>query len=287
MVNTNASAVHDWQCDLGHLTLRGLCVNPHSERVVVAIHGFLDNANSMVHLAQAFPNHQMIAIDLAGHGLSDHRPPGAHYNQLDYVQDLHSLIQLLPVEEVILLGHSLGGIICAIYAAAFPDQVKAVVSIDAFGPLTQEADNTDKQIRAAVESRANKMESVAKTASLEAAVAARSNMTDLAVEHCQHILSRNIDTTVSPAIWRSDARLRTKSWMRMTSTQAKVVMSAIQCPMLVMAASKSFKQMSTTFAQRRAWVPQAKLSVFDGGHHIHMEQPEPIIAEIQQFVSNM
>jgi len=109
--------------------------------VVIGLHGYLDNAASLEPLAPFLHNCRFIALDLAGHGNSSHRPHGAHYNLVDYLQDLHALIQHKEFDKVVLLGHSLGGILATMYAAVFPEKVSGVVSIDACGPLTKPVDH--------------------------------------------------------------------------------------------------------------------------------------------------
>ncbi|HAU90742.1 MAG TPA: alpha/beta hydrolase, partial [Alteromonas sp.] len=58
-------------------TIRGM-TNGQQGQIVLALHGFLENAASMACLAASMSQYQYIAIDLPGHGLSDHRPTGAH-----------------------------------------------------------------------------------------------------------------------------------------------------------------------------------------------------------------
>ena len=61
--------------------------NQGAGQVVIGLHGYLDNAASMQALAPHLTSYRYIAIDLAGHGHSSHRPIGAYYNQTDYLQD--------------------------------------------------------------------------------------------------------------------------------------------------------------------------------------------------------
>ncbi|MGH8605107.1 MAG: alpha/beta fold hydrolase, partial [Gammaproteobacteria bacterium] len=47
---------------------------------LIALHGWLDNAASFDPLASYLDEFDLVALDLAGHGLSDHRPKGVHYH---------------------------------------------------------------------------------------------------------------------------------------------------------------------------------------------------------------
>jgi len=53
---------------------------------VLAIHGWLDNAGTFDHIAPLLPDLNLVAIDLPGHGLSEHRPMGTNYHFIDYIQ---------------------------------------------------------------------------------------------------------------------------------------------------------------------------------------------------------
>ncbi|MDC8830586.1 alpha/beta hydrolase [Alteromonas gilva] len=281
------------QCEflLSGGALRGL-TNGGTGPVVLGLHGFLDNAASLACLAPAFKDYQFIALDLPGHGKSFHRPAGAQYNQLDYVQDIHELVLSQDWQNVFIVGHSLGGILASIYAAVFSEYVTGIASIDACGPLTLEADTTTEQIRASLLSRLPKPKSVERATprivNLESAVQARCQMTDTREEHARQILSRNIKQLDSgETTWSSDPRLRTKSTLRLTAQQAENIMRNIACPAWFGGASDSFKNLQDVYAVRKVWLKSSRFELFSGGHHFHMVNPTAVGVAICQFVEQM
>jgi pimeloyl-ACP methyl ester carboxylesterase len=48
--------------------------------------------------------------------------------------DLSALVDVIRETPVNLLGHSLGGAICTLYAGTYPDRVRKLVSIEGWGP---------------------------------------------------------------------------------------------------------------------------------------------------------
>lgn len=58
--------------------------------------------------------HQVICLDLRGHGRSMKVPGGNR--QVRMAQDVRELIDYLGLEDVLLVGHSLGGAVAATYA---------------------------------------------------------------------------------------------------------------------------------------------------------------------------
>ena len=75
----------------------------------LGLHGWLDNANTFNRLAPLLPELNFIALDFAGHGLSDHRAPGVHYTSFFDVQDVVAAAEALGFERFGLIGHSMGG----------------------------------------------------------------------------------------------------------------------------------------------------------------------------------
>jgi pimeloyl-ACP methyl ester carboxylesterase len=67
--------------------------------------------------------------------LSDRSSPAAMPRSAqDVVGDLHALLDAAHLSgPFVLVGHSLGGLFARLYAQTYPDQVRAVVFVDAFG----------------------------------------------------------------------------------------------------------------------------------------------------------
>lgn len=279
--------MHETEFQLGQQKIAALD-NHGVGPLVIGLHGFLDNASSLQPLAPYLQTTRFIALDLAGHGRSSHRPLGAHYNQVDYLQDLYALMEQQQWERAILLGHSLGGILATLFAGLFPSRVAAVISLDACGPLTQDETSTAAQMRESIINRHDKRRNKLRPVDLERAVNARCQVSDMAPEQARVILSRNLIQDVSGhCFWSSDPRVRTRSTLRMTEPQAQNVMQEINCPVLFTAASDGFKQTTSAYQARAAWFKNARCEQVAGGHHAHMENPEETGSLIRQFVEQL
>lgn len=66
-------------------------------------------------------------MDLAGHGLSSHRPPGSPYNYASFASDVLDVAETLGWERYNLLGHSLGAAVSALVAGSFPERIHSMV----------------------------------------------------------------------------------------------------------------------------------------------------------------
>ena len=95
----------------------------------VFVHGWTCDrsffAPQAAHFAQ---RHRVVSIDLRGHGQSD-KPQGP-YPIMAYAEDLAFMIERLNLGKVVAVGHSMGGIAVMQLAAAFPQQVSAIVMVD-------------------------------------------------------------------------------------------------------------------------------------------------------------
>lgn len=69
-------AVEEVRLSLPHIELAAHLFGPEDGLPVIALHGWLDNANSFARLAPRLEGLRIVALDLAGHGHSGHRPPG-------------------------------------------------------------------------------------------------------------------------------------------------------------------------------------------------------------------
>ena len=262
--------------------------NQGGGKVIIGLHGYLDNAASLSPLAPYLHDSRFIALDLPGHGRSFHRSPGAHYHQMDYLQDIYAFIQEQGFEQVIMLGHSMGGILASLYAAVFPEQVKGVVSIDACGPLTMPESTSAEQINDSIRSRYKKERNRLRVVNPDDAVRARCAIADIQPEHARLIIERNLTQDASGhCFWASDPKLRTRSTLRLTERQAEALMRSITCPVWIGGASKSFKDISAIYKERANWFGNSQLQMFEGGHHIHMEKTDEVGTSIKQFVEQL
>ena len=98
---------------------------------VVLVHGF---GSSLYTWKDVIPglasDHDVVALDLPGFGLSD-QPPDLTVESLP--RAVLGLMDGLGIERAALVGNSLGGGVCAMAAGAHPDRVSALVLVDAAG----------------------------------------------------------------------------------------------------------------------------------------------------------
>ena len=135
-------------------TIRGWTSGPENGLGVLALHGWLDNANSFAPLAQSLgPQYRLVAVDLPGHGRSDHRTAGASYAFADWVAPVVGLVDALGWEKFILMGHSMGAGIATLVAGTFPERLRALILLEGLGPLTTLPEKSPAQLARHVRNR--------------------------------------------------------------------------------------------------------------------------------------
>ncbi|MNB71183.1 Haloacetate dehalogenase H-1 [compost metagenome] len=95
---------------------------------LIALHGHMNEGLFARGLASSLAGeYRIIALDQRGHGESE-QPAG--YENDRYVDDLLALLKHLGLDQVILLGHSLGGVVAYRMAARRPELVTALIIED-------------------------------------------------------------------------------------------------------------------------------------------------------------
>lgn len=118
-------------------------------RPLVLLHGFLENSTMWdVFLPELTKTHQVICIDLLGHGQSE--CVGYVHTMEEMSQAVHSVVGLLQLQDITLIGHSMGGYVACAFAKAYPGLVHAICLLNS----TTDADTPDRKI---LRKRANKM----------------------------------------------------------------------------------------------------------------------------------
>jgi pimeloyl-ACP methyl ester carboxylesterase len=271
---------------LANITLRGIGYGDPTKPMILALHGWLDNAASFQPIAEYLSDYYILALDITGHGLSSHRSDGAHYHLIDFAYDLYELVDSQGWQAFILMGHSMGGIISTIYASCFPEHVSKLISIESFGPMTKDTQSSPVQLRDSILSRLKAQQSEAKhPSSIERTVEARAKVGDIKLESARLLITRNIREENKQLLFNTDRRLRTFSSLRMTESQAEAFMGNILCPMLVITGNHGYESMRTILQNRLDWVENLTVAECEGYHHLHMDNPQPVAEKIVGFLS--
>ena len=114
---------------------------------ILCIHGITANCRCWDVLVSVMaPKHRVIAMDLKGRGQSD--KPLMGYSMESHLRDINSLLDDLELDQVVLMGHSLGAFISLAFGAAYPDRADRIILVDGGGVLSEEQLNKPCATRA-------------------------------------------------------------------------------------------------------------------------------------------
>lgn len=261
--------------------------NPDGKTVVVAFHGWLDNLATFEDLVKYLPDVRIIAVDFPGHGHSSHLPPGLSYHFIDNLFIIDDLVEHLRLKSVTLLGHSMGGAVATIYAAVQPTRVSKLLLIEALGPVTSPISQTNDWLSKAVSHRRavkDKRKPIYET--FDEALNTRAEVSKIAPKLIKPLVERALMLTEGGYTWKADARLRIPSSIRASEEQIRELLPKIKCPVLMIEAKEGLltEESADYIQQRKSLVNDLTIHLMDGGHHLHLEYPKAVAAEILAFL---
>ncbi|MDH0649036.1 alpha/beta hydrolase [Pseudomonas sp. GD03858] len=267
-----SAQVEEIRLALGHIELAAHLFGPADGLPVIALHGWLDNANSFARLAPRLRGLRIVALDLAGHGYSEHRPVGAAYTLADYAHDVLRVAEQLGWQRFGLLGHSLGAIIAVQLAGALPERVSHLALIDGVIPSTSAEQNAAERLGMALQAQL-RLEGKRKSvyATLEEGVEARmKGMVAVSREAAELLAQRGLMPVPGGYSWRSDSRLTLPSPTRLSQAQSMAFVQRIACPTCLVVAADGMLARHTELLEQLPF----EQTVLPGGHHLHLNDDQ-------------
>jgi pimeloyl-ACP methyl ester carboxylesterase len=255
---------------------------------LLLVHGGLDQSRSWDAVARALrARFHVVAPDLRGHGDSDWAS-GSSYSLADHVYDLTCLIKSAGLEQVAIVGHSMGGMVSLTYAGAFPQNVSRLVVLDgvtnfparSVKPIDVRIAEWIGDLDKTAQRKIHRYPSVADGADRILARNARLTR-EQAMHLATHALKRDADGEYS---WKFDPYLRARAPYRLSLEDNIALWLRIQCPTLLVAGSESFLP-DPAKAGVLGHFRQAELVKIEGaGHWLQHDQPEQVIGLLKTFL---
>jgi len=239
----------------------------------LALHGWLDNANTFDRLAPQLKELNLVAMDFAGHGYSEHRPPGVHYHSFTDIQDVMAVAAQLGWDRFNLLGHSMGASIASELAAMFPECVERSALIDGFiatGGISVQ--DRIGQNREAIEKMLTVHDKAPRVYPDIKEMARRvTEATDQSFEAAIVLVERGHRIVDGGVTWRTDPRIRFPTPLRHTRQTIDVLLQNSTSPALLLVAEQGDKWYQGEIADAEAHHPNLSVQRLPGPHHIHLE----------------
>ena len=253
---------------------------------VVLCHGFLDIGWSFDALARELVDagHGVASFDWRGHGQTDWIGAGGYYHFPDYVLDLDALLPQLAEAPVHLVGHSMGGSACVMYAAARPERLHSLTLIEGIGPPEMEPSDPATRLRAWLDGvakvRNKRSKPIADTAA--ALKRMRAQNPELSDDLGLFLASKSTKKVEGGLEWTFDPLHKTWAPRPFQVEMFEKLLESISNPTLVVAGERGFRLQDEQ--DRMSKIKQHRfVEIPDVGHMIHWFEPQILAAELSEF----
>ncbi len=260
--------------------------NPGGAATVLFLHGWLEHCHSFDWVAQALPSSlRTVALDFRGHGESGHLAGGGLYQFTDYLADVEHTLAALGVEEVHLVGHSLGGSVALMYAAGRPGRVRSLTALESLGPTGGDATQAVDRVRMFLEQLGKPLRSRVYASVEEAAARLRENDSDLSEAAARQLTAFNTRPVDGGVTFRFDPAHRRMFGMKLDEAQVLALLEAIECPVQLIHGTHGFTLDEAQLRERLLRLKSPVPVAVEGGHHVHLDSPREVAALIATFVA--
>ncbi|MBP1039708.1 2-succinyl-6-hydroxy-2,4-cyclohexadiene-1-carboxylate synthase [Vagococcus sp. BWB3-3] len=94
---------------------------------LLCLHGFTGTGATFNGIANEFPDHNLLTIDLIGHGQSASFVHPYRYQMTSLTQDIRLLTNQLGITQFALLGYSMGARVALSFSLSYPELVTALI----------------------------------------------------------------------------------------------------------------------------------------------------------------
>ena len=250
-------------------------------RPVIFLHGWLDNAGSFDRLVPLLENCHSLAVDSAGHGLSTNRSADSTYNIWQEVGDIVHIADQMGWEQFILAGHSRGANVATLIAGTFPERVNKLVLIEGGVATIGNTEDAPENLAQSFRDRVKLAQRSGRIfADRDEAIAGRRDGWAMLSEEAAEILAaRSLRQVKEGFQWQFDQRLKGKSEFLLTHDQLRAFVSRVSVPVLLFHAQDSPIQSMPFFEDIISGFTHLEKVVVPGGHHLHLEGAQTLIAE--------
>jgi pimeloyl-ACP methyl ester carboxylesterase len=258
---------------------------------LILLHGFGASIGHWRHnLTELSQHHTVYALDMLGFGASE-KPP-VSYNIALWVEQVYDFWQTFIRQPVVLVGNSIGSLLCVAVAAAHPEMVQGIVMVSLPDPSVRE-DAIPPFLRPAIAAIEGLFTSplILKTVFR---VVRRPQVVrpwaKIAYANAEAVTDELVEILVGPAQDRGSAQAFCAILKAMTNAQfgprLKDILPTLQIPMLLIWGQQDRMIPPGLARQFAAYNPKLQLVELDNaGHCAHDECPEQVNQSILDWIA--
>jgi len=218
----------------------------------------------------------VLALDQRGHGDSAWADP-PDYSYPRFAADLAEAVEKLDLRDIILVGHSLGGMVSLLYAAAHPERVSRLIVVDSMQRISEEFVTALRAIGSREGSSYDTLDGFAARYRLRPLGA--STRPDVVAYLARHSARRSADSR-----WRHKVDRRV--YAARHAIDGLPCWDRITIPALVIHCTDSTRIPPAIASQIKARCPQVEIvGVPDSGHHVTLDNPAGFVNAVREFLA--
>ncbi|MFT5421305.1 MAG: pimeloyl-ACP methyl ester carboxylesterase [Candidatus Endobugula sp.] len=258
----------------------------------IALHGWLDNSASFSVLAPQLKNIQCLAIDLAGHGCSEHKTGLADYPLWSDISAIYAIADQMGWQRFTLIGHSRGAMMALLAAGVFPERISHLIMIDSMMPPVVESHQAVERFCHSIEEIQRRVKRpLSLYSSYDEAIKARcdSRYAPVTSATARRLADRGLREVEGQFHWHADGKLWAPSNVAlsydMVMAFAQKIAKTPLASLLLMGDHGLVKMAESNNVMRRQCdqlieLLSTQVHNFDDGHFLHMEKAASEVANI-------
>jgi len=257
---------------------------------MLLIHGVNDHCHTWDWFASRFADdYHIVALDLRGHGDSDW-VRGSSYHNIDYVYDIAQLVRQAELHPAVVIGHSMGGTLAALYAGLYPDQVSSLILLEGVGlwPGMFDDQTPSERIRVWIENTRSLASRIPKRyPTLEDADrrmrTANAHLNEDQARHLTvHGSNQNEDGSYS---WKYDNYTHAFPVYRIPVEETTNIWRDIDCPTLIINATEGFGHRIGQNGTLDHFRHGSLIDIEKAGHWVHHDQLDEVVVATGNFLA--
>lgn len=251
----------------------------------IALHGWLDNANSFDAFAQAMRELDLFAMDFAGHGHSDPRPPDVGYWGWLDVQDVIAVADRLGWQRFVIVAHSMGAEYSTQLVGIYPQRVTAQICIDGWVEATS-IDTVLDGVRENLDTCLTTPDAALRGyPSLDAMAQRLVQAKGIEFAAARALVERGHRVTDALYVWSTEPRIRRTHTQRQPDDVVVALAQRTTAPTLLISARGGEDWFQHSLELVRPVMADFEELSLDGPHHLHMSAALPqVVDEVRRFL---
>ena len=216
------------------------------------------------------------ALDQRGHGDSAWIAPPA-YTYEDYAGDLAEAVEKLALDDFVLIGHSMGGMVSLLYAATHPGRVAQLVIVDTTMRMSEDRLAAMREVGNRPGRDYDNLDEFVARFRLRPP----GSVPDQRI--LQHVAKSSARRTESGG-WRH--KFDRNVYAQRPELDGIPYWSNIRIPALLVKGAKSERISPQVVSQIRARCPHVELAeIAESDHHVTLDNPAAFVSAVQGFLS--